>query len=456
MSANRLTLAFVRGGLAACLTLAIACASPDAATGPTGITPAASRPLTSLSLGTGTLGSDTVLVADSTPVVAPFAATSWTTSNGDIAFVRNGYVVGQTTGMVTIKATNGTAVDSIRLVVKTPKYPAPSAETVNAVLAYVGPTLSASAISAKGGVYAKYEQDFAKFAETHWAADGAGNSAANYYDRALIYYVWWARTGNPTYLDRAHQLALNHRRYLIDHAYNPQPYELMIDGVALHALVTGDQRSYETVARTADRLGAATSYWSRYIGTADSLHNFDARTRARVLSAVLNAWLLKVPSPAGLDYAARLRDIATKIMSIQGTDGSYRTPGQCNYNKPFMTGTLNEVFIRYYQKFEADPRIVTSVKKAVDYMWTKDWVATSSAFKYLDGDCDGTKASPSPDLNNLITTGYAFIGKVQNSSTYRSRADAIFAGGVNRAWLSGSKQFNQEYTASFRYFGLRF
>ena len=28
---------------------------------------------------------------------------------------------------------------------------------------------------------------------------------------------------------------------------------------------------------------------------------------------------------------------------------------------------------------------------------------------------------------------------------YRERGDAIFAGGVQRAWLDGAKQFNQNY-----------
>jgi hypothetical protein len=32
----------------------------------------------------------------------------------------------------------------------------------------------------------------------------------------------------------------------------------------------------------------------------------------------------------------------------------------------------------------------------------------------------------------------------------------VFAGAVSGAWLTGSKQFNQQYTASYRYLGLRF
>jgi len=37
------------------------------------------------------------------------------------------------------------------------------------------------------------------------------------------------------------------------------------------------------------------------------------------------------------------------------------------------------------------------------------------------------------------------------NSTYKTEADAIFAGGVNQAFLTGYKQFNQNYTSSYRY-----
>jgi hypothetical protein len=34
---------------------------------------------------------------------------------------------------------------------------------------------------------------------------------------------------------------------------------------------------------------------------------------------------------------------------------------------------------------------------------------------------------------------------------YRDRGDQIFAGGVAGAYLAGTKQFNEQYTASYRY-----
>jgi hypothetical protein len=226
------------------------------------------------------------------------------------------------------------------------------------VLAFMGAANvpDVATLRARGGVWSKYESDFATYAEQRWTADGADYTAANYYDRAMIYYVWWARTGNATYLSRANQLALNARTYLESVGYSPQPYLMMIDGVALHALVTGDQRSATTVAKVADALGSYNSYWAIWIGDTTNV-DMDSRTQARVLQAVLDARLLGVASPAGNDYAARLRTLETNILGTQAADGAYRWVASCCQHKPFMTGLVNDALIRYYTTFEQDARI---------------------------------------------------------------------------------------------------
>lgn len=443
------------------LVLVGACSSdlPTAApSAPASDALAAARPSLALSAGTST----SLYVADTLRLAAPPAiaagTVTWSSSSSRIASVTGGLVTAVTSGTAVIRVTNGTATDSITVVVRTPSYPAPTATTQAAVLAFMGHDIpTVATISAKGGAWAKYESDFARYAEIRWTSDGAHNGNANYYDRAMIYYVWWARTGNAVFLDRAHQLALNHRAYLEKYQYNAQPYNTMIDGVALHALVTGDARSKVTVARTADRLGGARSWWSVSMGDT-IVKNFDARNRAKVLNTVLVAWQLKLPSPGGEDYAARLRDLLTQNLKAQSPDGAWRTVGQCKQNKPFMTGMINDIFIRYYYEFNRDARIVTSIRKSADYMWANDWLPANQAFKYLTADCptaDDT-AKPSPDLNMLVVNTYGFLRRITGSKTDEARGDAVFAGGVNGAWLGGTKQFNQNYTSAYRYFGLRF
>ena len=82
--------------------------------------------------------------------------------------------------------------------------------------------------------------------------------------------------------------------------------------------------------------------------------------------------------------------------------------------------------------------------------------ASSNAFNYASVYCSGIGSTvASPDLNNLISAGFAWIYHQTGNTTYRTEADAIFAGGVTQAYLPGSKQFNEEYTSSFRYLGYR-
>ncbi len=338
-----------------------------------------------------------------------------------------------------------------------PQPVAPSA-TAAAVLAFMGASNvpSVAALQAKGGVYARYESDFASFANQMWASDST-SFTANFYDRAMIYYVWWARTGNATYLDRANKLAIGARTYLESTNYYPPSYDMMIDGVALHALVTGDQRSAATVAKVGDTMANPNGYWS-YVAGNPGDHDGDSRNSARVLTAVLDAYLLKVPSPSGYNYGALLPDLERRILTTQSPDGAYRWPNQCYYNKPFMTGMLDDALIRYYTSFQADAHIVSSVKLAVDYMWSSDWFPASSAFTYLDGTCTAESggAPGAPDLNNLTSSGYAFVAKQTGDASYFAKSDAVFSGGVYGAWLYGTKQFNQEYTASYRFLSLRF
>ncbi|HEY0780258.1 MAG TPA: ricin-type beta-trefoil lectin domain protein [Gemmatirosa sp.] len=319
---------------------------------------------------------------------------------------------------------------------------------------------SVSAIQAKGGAYAKYESDFVTYANRHWASDSTSFDA-NFYDRAMIYYVWWARTGNATYLDRANKLAIQARTDIESWNYYPMTYNLMLDGVALHALVTGDQRSAAAVAKVADNLANPHgwfSYVAGHVGDAEG----DSRNSARILNGVLDAQLLQVNSPAGYSYAALLPDLETRILGTQSADGAYRWPNQCNFDKPFMTGMLNDALIRYYTSFQADPQIVSAVQKSVDYLWAHDWVPGDQGFRYIgspngcSNPSSGGTGGATDDLNNLISSGFAFVAKQTGDASYFTKADAVFSGGVYNAWITGTKQFNQEYTASYRYLALRF
>jgi hypothetical protein len=327
-----------------------------------------------------------------------------------------------------------------------------SSSTSAQVLALVGPALPVSTVESWGGAFARYEQDFRTFADYHWNLAGADWAAGNYYDRAKIYYVWWARTGNQVYRDRADAMAVNYRvNYVEANNYGPSAHWSQIEGIALHYLLTRDEASRIAVGRMADTL--AYPYYM------NSLHDvsaeMDNRMQARVLQALVMANSINAPRgsyPTGT-WPGLAREALNKILSSQSADGAYRfqQSGQCGYNKPFMVGLLNDALIQYYRVFEADPRILPAVKKSLDYMWANDWDAGAQAFVYLGGPCGSDGRRPAPDLNNLLSNAFGWVYRQTGDATYRTRGDAVFIGGVNGAWLHGSKQFNEEYTNSFEY-----
>jgi hypothetical protein len=336
------------------------------------------------------------------------------------------------------------------------------------VLRLVGPALPPQEAAALGAPFDRYEKDFRTFAERHWRAEGSRWEEANYYDRAKIFYVWWARTGEDTFLKRANETALAYRRdYIEANGFRPSAHWSQMAGLALHCLVTGDPESGEAVGRAADLFSTPTN-----IATlADLEGEMDNRVQARTLEALLLSWQIGAPSlgipdkqpdgsdwgiPGGNDWPGLLRKALGRILASQSPDGAYRfQQEQCGHNKPFMVGLLNDALIQYHDQFEADPRILPAVKRSLDYLWDRNWNAKAQAFVYLEGPCGDNDLAPAPDLNNLILSGFGWVYRETGDTTYRDRGDAVLAGAVKGAWLAGGKQFNQTYTTSYKYAAFR-
>ena len=317
-------------------------------------------------------------------------------------------------------------------------------------------TTASTAASDPAGSVAQYEANFRTYADQHWTANGPA-WGEDYYDRAMIYYAWWMRTGDVEYWRRATAMALAYRRdYLEVNGYNASAHWLQIEGVEQHYLLTGDEASRTAVGRVADIFNLP--YYMDNLGDVNAA--MDNRIQARTLLALLTAWKLNAPSQSGNVWSTRLSLALTRILAAQSADGAYRFTGmtnQCGYNKPFMVGLVNDAMIKYSQTYSADTRIPGAVQRAVDYMWAHDWNPTGRAFIYLDGPCPGYDEGQvlAPDLNNIIVTGFGWTYQQTGQSVYRTNAETIFAGGVSQAWLAGSKQFNENYTTSFHYLRYR-
>ena len=347
--------------------------------------------------------------------------------------------------------------------------------SVDVLNSLIGPTVSVLETSSLGGAFGQYEQDFAKYNNHHWDADGAGWEAANYYDRAFVNYVWYDRTGDQVYLDRANALATDYlNNYVEANNYGAASWWSMPKGIAAHYLHTGDQASLTAIGKMADQ---AVNPWNTENNWANLFdpHQSEGREQARTLETLTQAILIDAPSDGvpniqpngedwgvsgGNDFRALAKSLVDKILTseFQKADGSrpHYVDGPAAdgspIDKPFMNGLVNEALMNYYEQVEADPRIVSFIKSNLDYMWANEWDASAKAFQYIDeASSTGEQDVPAADLNMLIVNGFGFVYKHTGDETYLQRGDVVFEGGVEGNWLEGSKQFNQQYANSYNY-----
>lgn len=320
-----------------------------------------------------------------------------------------------------------------------------------------GPTVTARYSRTMGPVFASYERSFVQHAEPHWRNERDQWSGANYYDRALIYYTFWVRTGNPTYFNRASLLALNYRTdYLEANKYATSPHWSQPEGLEQHYLLTGDEQSRFAIARVAEQ------FVPLQMGDTLNIPWTETRIQARTLQGLYLAWRLNAQGPKKVDLAAVLDRKLKRVLEIQRPDGSTGWPVTCYHSLNYMHGLLNDQLINIYTNYRADTAIVSYVKRNVDYLWRTQWVQGAGAFKYLSGRCqrnaqgeDVGGMNPTPDLNMLFVTGFGWLYQMTGDVSYRQAGDQIFDGGVRGAYWPGSKQFNQTFTSSYKYLALR-
>ncbi len=334
----------------------------------------------------------------------------------------------------------------------------------------LGPMLLSSS-AYLGQTFERYESDFVRYEGEHWVKDGSGWATSNYYDRAFIYYTWYGRTGDATYLERGNALARDYlHNYVEAGDYAVASWWSMPKGLTAHHLLNGDAASLVALGNMADNVCSPWNSNNNWANLFDPTFS-EGREIARTLETLTQAILVGAPSdgvpsrgmPGGHDFRAMAASLVEKILTggMQLADGSRpreASGGGTALDKPFMNGLLNEALINYYEQVEADPRLVGFIKKNLDYMWAHEWDATKKAFQYVDREYGGdpTTDDAMPDLNGLIVTGFGFVYKHTGDATYRERGDQVLAGGVEGAWLVGSKQFNQQYTTSYRYLSYRF
>jgi uncharacterized protein YjdB len=315
----------------------------------------------------------------------------------------------------------------------------------------VGQTITRAASPATPAVFPNWENDFVTYGDQHWATE-AGDWTYNYYDRVLIWYAWWVRTGNPEYWRRAAIDAVAYREQsLVPDNYIEQPNQAQLEGLALHYLLTGDEASRYAVARVAEIFA---DIWTPVLdctACSGGGQYVEGRIQARTLQSHYLSWMIDAVGDSPRNWLNLMATDVTNILSTQGADGSYRFAEWEGSHSNYMTGLMHDMLIKYYTYVQADARIPPAIKKTLDWMWSTQWVSSAQAFKYVSENMSTGTTAPAPDLNLLIVTGYAWYYMYSGDATYKTTADAIFAGGVNGAYLTGYKQFNQNYTSAYRY-----
>jgi hypothetical protein len=335
-------------------------------------------------------------------------------------------------------------------VTQPPVSQADAAATIYRLAGMPGASLpTPAAMRAKGGAFAQYEAQWDEFSQKHWATEGAAWSG-NYYDRAAIYYLRYARTGEAQALERGHQCAVGYRAgYLEANNYGSSAHWAMMKGLAIHYALTRDPASLLALGRVADVMAAP--YYLRNLNNKAS-GEMESRQQGKVLYTLALAADAGAQSAAGHDFRALARAALRDILASQDPDGGVRWQagmqlGQCGFVKPFMEGMRNDGLLVYRATLaDATERtaIDAFVRKSADYLVAACRTADGRALLYLTGQCGADGPGAAADLNNLCTGTLAHAYTLSNAARYLDACGALFAGSITTA-VTASKNFNQQY-----------
>jgi hypothetical protein len=225
-------------------------------------------------------------------------------------------------------------------------------------------------------------------------------------------------------------------------------------------------------------VGCVPGYWNFTHGlTMDYFRTGDATSRYAAIQLSYNAMYARdtaLSESAGFQYSREVAYAIESYINAESLGEPRRTRLEqlfeqalghldqwfvsrtATWIQPFMVGLTAEALIMYYNQVSQDPRILTMLTTAADYLWANVWDNGSQSFFYSDRaytwQGNSGDRTPAPDLNNLIAPLYAWIYLKTGNTSYRDKADTIFIGGVNGAAVYwNGKIFNQNYRWTFDY-----
>jgi uncharacterized protein YjdB len=377
----------------------------------------------------------------------------------------------------------------------------PPVEHMVAAFRLFGPAVSVADARAMGGAFAAFEADFALWSDRKFDAlqdhISSGSSrdrilGADYYDRGYHHMAWFARSGDPEYLRRGAVYTFNHRyHYFESNKYAIAEFRWVLDGLAAHYWLTGDEESRVAVNQFARRAyGNNGDSWN---WTRMRMCNYkgEARPVARALSAM--AWAGRL-GWSDVDWGHAVRGYVDLVLAggrngnQWATDPNDYRNGAWIYTHPdfptgagcsveyvanFMNAMMMDALIMVYDHVHPDPRIPGVVKRNLDYLRHTQWRGPEGnrlqitngeptpSFNYYDVRLEGSGGpSRAVDLNGFYVHVFGWYGYHFGGAEYTHMANEAFAtlsrnpkDGRSGPWLTGDKQFNETYQKAWQHLG---
>jgi hypothetical protein len=274
---------------------------------------------------------------------------------------------------------------------------------------------------------------------------GLGNEAEDwYYDGARVRYQIAAYTGEQRWIECGDAINEWYRTQVLAHGLTG--WRVFPHGLRMHFARTREPASLAALRATITKSAFGTSGGGvdaeLIRETAYMIQAYMQNERAGEPRFVLHGNNER-ETLSGLE-----RSVAYGIGHLEqymDNAGSGEAP---TYHQPFMAGLMMEALIEYdefmREMSRPDPRIPWVVARTADWLWATAWSDPAQAFYY-----DNKAKQPTPDLNLMIAPAYAWLWRMTGDPKHQARGDAVFAGGVRRAWLGDGKHFNQNYRWSF-------
>ena len=263
--------------------------------------------------------------------------------------------------------------------------------------------------------------------------------ADTYYDAEWVFYQIGDYTRDSSWYNCAHLAeTIYGNDYVIPNGGTIPGYWNFTHGVTRNYLSTGDTTSQ----RAAILISQNAAYAPDWTPLSWTFNASMSRETAYAIMSYLNAEHLGQP------HRARTEQLVTQAL---GHIDQWFKSQNADYVRPFMFSLTAHALISYDTQIGGNSRILPAIKTGANWIWDHCWLPQAQAFKYTDRVVSSGGTDPAPDLNLLVAPVYAWLWHQTGDPKYRERADQIFAGGVNGAWLVNGKQFNQNYRWSFDY-----